>query len=402
MHSQGGTNTSKKSRKTLVITILVLLIIVGIGVGVIWWINGGKEQIAEGGLGEGGNQSEIIYSNFTGYEIADATLNNSPAFCVQIPNGSTDGARPQAGLTEAGVVFEAIAETGITRFAAIFQLQDTYTTLPDGQKQTMMTTPGIIGPIRSLRPYYLDWDTPFDCTVVHDGGSPEALVAIAQGGQRNLDENFNYMWKEANPNRLWNNVFTSPAKLLAFNQGKGYHTSSPKTFPRLTPEELGNQLTQTQCDDTSTEDCRTPYQATFIRTVFTNISDYIVNYTYDATSNTYRRSYERGGAHLSYRCPANTTDFAQCGDPVQVAPSAIAIMRVQESTMSDNYHEHIKTLDEGAAYIFQNGQAIEGTWQKTSQDDQIKFRNLDGTEIKFVPGQIWIAAIPQFGNISWE
>ena len=152
MRSQDGTHTSKKSRKTLVITILVLLIIIGIGVGVIWWFNGGKEQIAEGGLGEGGNQPEIIYSNFTGYEIADVTLNNSPTFCVQIPNGSTDGARPQAGLTEAGVVFEAIAETGITRFAAIFQLQDAYATLPDGQK-TMMTTPGIIGPIRSLRPY---------------------------------------------------------------------------------------------------------------------------------------------------------------------------------------------------------------------------------------------------------
>ena len=48
-----------------------------------------------------------IYSVLTGEEITDASLNSSPTYCVQIPNG-TDGARPQAGLTHAAVVFEAI------------------------------------------------------------------------------------------------------------------------------------------------------------------------------------------------------------------------------------------------------------------------------------------------------
>ena len=97
---------------------------------------------------------EPIYSSLTGEEISDASLNNSPTYCVQIPNG-TDGGRPQAGLGQAAVIFEAIAERGITRFAAVFQ----------------NPTVGVIGPIRSLRSYYLDWDTPFDCTVVHAGGS---------------------------------------------------------------------------------------------------------------------------------------------------------------------------------------------------------------------------------------
>lgn len=378
---------SHKSRKTPILITAILLVLVAIGGGVWWWYNGGKEQLAEGGFGEGGNEPEKIYSNFTGYEITDASLNNSPTFCVQIPNGSTDGARPQAGLTEAGVVFEAIAETGITRFAAIFQNPNT----------------GVIGPIRSLRPYYLDWDTPFDCTVVHDGGSPEALVAIAQGGQRNLDENFNYMWKENNPSRLWNNVFTSPTKLQAFNTDKGYLTSTPKTFPRLTPEELNDKSKQSpKCADDASENCESPSQITSIRTAFTSLSTYTVNYTYDASSNTYKRSYERGGAHLTYNCPIHITDFSQCGDPVQVSPNVVVIMRVQEHTMSDNYHESIQTIGEGDVYIFQNGQLIEGTWRKISQDQQIVFRSADGAEIKFIPGQIWIAAIPQFGQVSWE
>lgn len=387
MRQKNSQKKPHKSRKAPIIIILILLITATLGGGIWWWLNGDKEQIAEGGFGEGGNEPEKIYSNFTGYEIADAKINASPTFCVQIPNGSTDGARPQAGLTEAGVVFEAIAEAGITRFAAIFQ----------------NPTTGIIGPIRSLRPYYLSWDTPFDCTVVHDGGSPEALTAIAQGGQRNLDENFNYMWKENNSSRLWNNVFTSPTLLQNFNNDKGYHTSTPKTFPRLTPEELNDNSNQTpECTEGDAESCDTPRRVTSIRTVFTNLSSYIVNYTYDAESNTYRRSYERGGAHLSYNCPANITNFAECGDPVQVSPSIVVAMRVEEHTMSDNYHESIQTIGEGKAYIFQNGQLTEGTWHKTSQDQQITFQDLNGAEIKFIPGQVWIAAVPQFGQVSWE
>ena len=94
------------------------------------------------------------YSHLTGLPVADEAAISAPTYCIQTPNG-TDGARPQAGLNEAGVIFEAIAEAGITRFAAIYQ----------------NPSAAVIGPIRSLRLYYLQWDTPFDCTIVHAGGA---------------------------------------------------------------------------------------------------------------------------------------------------------------------------------------------------------------------------------------
>lgn len=369
--------------------VIVLIIVILITSGVIaWWLltKDVEELLPGGGFGEGGNTSEPIYSNLTGLEISDESLNQSPTFCVQIPNGSTDGARPQAGLNQAAVVFEAIAETGITRFAAIFQNPST----------------GVIGPIRSLRPYYLDWDTPFDCTVVHDGGSAEALAVVSNGRYRNLDENFDYMWKVNDPRRLWNNVFTSPDKLLNFNRDNNYLSSNPRTFVRFEPTELADLGSQaTQCPEEA-EECSTPNQATNIRTVFTNLSDYIVNYSYDATQNNYRRSYEGTGPHLTYACPANVTDLAQCGDPIQVTPNVLIVMRVQEHTMSDNYHESIQTIGEGIAYIFQNGTVTEGTWKKSSQDSQIQFHDLEGSIIKLVPGQVWISAVPQFGSVNWQ
>ena len=361
------------------IVIIIILLAAGAGFGW-WWLNGGQEQFGSAPT-DNNPVAAKIYSNFTGLEISDNSLNSAPTFCVQIPNGSTDGARPQAGLTHAGVVFEAIAETGITRFAAIFQAPTT----------------GIIGPIRSLRPYYLGWDTPFDCTIVHDGGSDEALAQLNTGNYRNLDEDFRYMWKVSDSGRLWNNVFTSPEKLLEFNHAHGYDTSAPQTFPRLTPDEV---ITAEFCS-TDDDECDNSADANSISVKFTNLLDYMVNYTYDPISNTYLRSYANGDAHLVYNCPASVTDFSDCGALTQVAPSVVIAMHVHESTMADNYHEEIQYTGEGQAEIFQNGTFTSATWRKPSQTAQIQFFDTEGNEIKFTPGQIWISAVPQFGHVEW-
>lgn len=346
-----------------------------------------------------------IYSVLTGEEIFDEALNSTPAFCVQIPNGN-DGGRPQAGLTHAGIVFEAIAEANITRFAAIFQNTDT----------------SAIGPIRSLRPYYLDWDTPFDCTIVHAGGSDEANRALKAGGQRDLNESLSYMWRESGSGRGWNNLFTSPAKVAEFNSAQGYNSSSISAFPRLTPDEESELLhtrraaaeaseevdcDNTECTEESVEvDDEPTYQAAnVVRLNLGNIKMFNVVYNYDAETNSYPRSYANGETHLVYDCPSGLTEpqtTTACGDLTQVAPKAVAAMVVKEGKMADNYHEDIKTLGSGSAYVFQNGEVIEGTWAKSAQDSQIIFRDNDGNEIKFTPGQLWITAVPEYGTVTWE
>lgn len=345
-----------------------------------------------------------IYSILTGEEIFDESLNSTPAFCVQIPNGN-DGGRPQAGLTHAGIVFEAIAEANITRFAAVFQNTDT----------------SAIGPIRSLRPYYLDWDTPFDCTVVHAGGSDEANQALRAGGQRDLNESLTYMWREEGSGRGWNNLFTSPAKVAEFNSTQGYNSSNISAFPRFTPDEVSELLytrqstetvTDTECEDEScTEesieiDEQPTYEAAnIVRLNIGNIKMFNVVYNYDAETNSYPRSYANGETHLVYDCPSGLTEpqtTTACGDLTQVAPKAVVAMVVKEGKMADNYHEDIKTLGSGSAYIFQNGEVIEGTWTKSAQNSQIIFRNSNGDEIKFTPGQLWITAVPEYGTVTWE
>ena len=322
-----------------------------------------------------------IYSRLTGLEIADESSNSAPTYCIQVPNGD-DGARPQAGLNQAAVVFEAIAERGITRFAAVYQ----------------NPTTSAIGPIRSLRTYYLNWDTPFDCTVVHAGGSDDALANIQKGGQRNLDESAIYMWRETRSGRAWNNLFTSATKLANFNSSKGYISSNPKTFPRLTPEAASEATAaNTTCIE---ESCVTDVVGE-ISIAFGASPTYNTTYTYDPITNKYLRSYATGKPHLSYECPtelAEPNTVTQCGDPIQLAPSVVIAMVVSEHTANDNYHEEINTIGTGSATIFQNGQVIEGTWTKTNQSSQIVFRDNNGDIVSFTPGQVWIAAVPQYGG----
>jgi hypothetical protein len=68
--------------------------------------------------------------------------------------------RPQSGLSRADVIYEAVAEGGITRFLGIFYC---------GAAAEDVT----IGPIRSARVYFVDWISEYgtDPLYVHFGGA---------------------------------------------------------------------------------------------------------------------------------------------------------------------------------------------------------------------------------------
>lgn len=341
------------------------------------------------------DSTEKFYGPLDGMEVADEAALSAPVFCVQIPNGM-DGARPQSGLNEAKVVFEAIAEAGITRFATIFQ----------------NPTTSIIGPVRSLRIYYLDWDTPFDCTIVHAGGAADAVAAAASGGYRDLTESHTYMWRGDKSNRVltrrWNNLFTSSQLLKQFNADRGFNSSNPSGFERFTPKEASlarasDQFTNTLDIDTATETSvnTTKNLVSTIKIRYGSLSNFNPVYTYDAATNSYYRGYQSGLPHLSYNCPEEKKRVPEldCGEPTQIHPSVVIAMIIQEHTAGG--YEKITTVGSGKAYIFQNGTAIAGTWEKASKSAQIVFKDELGQEVKLIPGQTWISAVPAYGSVEY-
>ena len=367
----------------------------------------GRELVDENG-------KTIVYSSIDAQKQANI-LNRQRIYCIQIPNG-LDDARPQVGLDQAKIVFEAIAEAGITRFAALYQ----------GMNNSA------IGPIRSLRNYYYDWDVPFDCTIVHAGGEDEARERAAEYG-KHLDESTTYMWRSyghwvgANYVGYYapNNLFTDGSLLDRFTIENGRDnddSSQPKVWLRMTPydsederadrkEKQENLKNAQDAGDAEAvkkaqdEIAALPKSASSININF-SVDGFNVHYDYDTKNNRYMRSYTNIGPHTSYICPANLSQpkpQEECGDPVQLSTNVVIVMKVEEHLSEVNhYREVITTSGSGEATIFQNGYVIEGTWEKEKVEEQIVFKDKKGQVIKLAPGKTWVSVIPKQKSVTYE
>lgn len=293
------------------------------------------------------------YSLLTGAPVTDEAATTQAVTAVMIEN--SPDARPQSGLKNSGVVFEAIAEGGITRFAAIYQQEK----------------PSLVGPVRSVRMYYVDWIAAFNASVAHIGGSQAALNEVRNGNYRDIDQFFNsaYYYR-ASDRYAPHNVYTTFEKLDALNAAKGYISSTFTGFTRK-----------------NSAASKTP-DATVINVTISS-APYNSAYAYNAATNTYDRS-EGGAPHLDR-------------EDGQISPRVVVVMTIPERTvLEDGYRQQIDAIGSGAAVIFQDGTAREVTWSKTSKTSQITFTDAEGKDVPLARGQTWLTSIPQTGGVSWQ
>lgn len=298
----------------------------------------------------------VYYSPLTGEQVPDQASTTRAVTGIMIEN--SPDARPQSGLKAAGVVYEAVAEGGITRFLALYQ----------------EAKPQLIGPVRSVRLYYVDWIAPFQASVAHIGGSKFALNEVRNGKYRDIDQFFNAgsYWR-ASDRYAPHNVYTSFERLDAVNAKKGYTSSVFTGWPRQdgAPSKTPN--------------------ATVIDV---KISSPLYNshYDYDPVSNSYFRAVG-GKGHMD----------REAG---QITPRTIIVMdTTMTKVFEDGYREQIATTGSGRVRIFQNGTVTEGAWTKLDRGSQIKFTSVDGKEIPLNRGgQTWITAVPanQGGGVTWK
>lgn len=296
-----------------------------------------------------------FYSKLTGGQVGSQQVANQAVTGIMIEN--SPDARPQSGLKNSGVVFEAIAEGGITRFLAVYQEQK----------------PQLIGPVRSVRMYYVDWIAAFDASVAHIGGSSAALAEVRNGSYRDIDQFFNdgAYWRAAD-RYAPHNVYTSFERLDALNAAKGYTTSDFKGFTRKDSAAIATpNITQINVTISS--------------------SLYNSSYVYNAKTNSYDRS-QAGAPHLDR-------------EDGQISPRTVVVLDVQQSTVfEDGYRESINVIGSGRARIFQDGTGKEVTWSKASKTAQIIFTDSEGNEVPLAPGQTWITAVPvnRGGGVTWQ
>ncbi len=341
---------SLTKKQWIIIGIVAAVLLAGIGTGLYFLLKDDKKTVVqEEQKEEPIPEPTTVPSNLTGLQV-DKSVNDRPVTAIMIEN-SMD-ARPQSGLLGAGVVFEAIAEGGITRFVAIYQDSE----------------PDYIGPVRSVRPYYIQWALGFDAAIAHAGGSAEALNLLKTTGAKDLNHNSSYFWR-VDSRTAPHNLYTSLAKLREYEAQKGYGKANFTSLVR--------------------KEAEAPSAAPTARKINLNISttNFNVQYDYDAATNQYKRS-EGGKPHTDEKSGA------------QIAPKVVVALVVPQG--KSGIYTTYNTLGSGQVVIFQDGTATEGTWKKDSNNGNFTFTGADGKPIGLNPGQTWFSVVGTRDKITFS
>ncbi len=318
---------------------------------------------------------------------AEIFLNRRP-LAIMI-NNHVD-ARPQFGLTEADLIYEAVAEGGITRFLALYHAQD-------AEK---------VGPVRSARIYYEDWAAEFNAFYAHWGGSymdnedkahqndptfqftchPDAdsYAKINRIGLPSLDQMWlgeTAYWRDSSSDKaLEHTGFTSTQKLL---------NEAPNRYPEAGWQNFEPFQTWLFKDDL--KDSERPGTGSFSFYFWEGYADYDVRWEYDPQTNEYVR-YQGGQKQID---AANNQELR----------AKNVIIQFTDQGLFGDKKGHLKyeTIGVGKAKIFLDGKLIDAEWQKPTIRARTRyFEATTGEEIKFNRGQIWIEIVPTGNEISYS
>ena len=273
-------------------------------------------------------------------------LYQMPTRAVAITIDNNGSAQPQTGLNQADIVYEVPVEGGITRFLAVFF---------HGEAD-------VIGPIRSARPYLVDIAREWDAVYIHAGQSPQAQTYFNRTGIAHINEMFHPtgFWRDksrAAPHNLYSSTQNLWEEIVKLGLDK---TAVPEGFP-FRPE--GEALKGEPATELSI-----PYRYSK------------VSYRYDETTGTYLR-YQFG------------KPYRDLVSGEQLSAANVILQQVSTRAFDAEGRLEVSLMGEGAAILFSDGHAKQGTWKRDSVTSRTVFRDFDGNEMTLKPGQTWIQMV---------
>jgi hypothetical protein len=260
-------------------------------------------------------------------------------------------ARPQTGLTRADVVYEALAEGGITRFIAVFVSADA----------------PVVGPVRSLRHYFAFMAADYGADVVHIGASPEGFAWRDAMNMGHLDESAGDpgVWRVRSrppPHNAYTDTAADRAFLLAQDRQRNRQWG-----PLLHSEHA----------------LRGEEPAESISLRFLPWS-YRVGYTWDATERRYLR-YMEGAPHLD----------AASGE--QIAPATVVVQFAEVERIPNDAKLRLDVNlvgGSGQLVVFSDGTRREGTWAKSAPRSSTRWLDANGEPLVIPAGPVWVEVVP--------
>ncbi len=291
---------------------------------------------------------------------------------------------PQSGLSYSDVVYEAVAEGGITRFLAFFYCQ---AAAEDVQ----------LGPIRSARTYFIDFASEYGDKplYIHVGGANTPGPANALGqledygwvGVNDINQfsvGFPTFWRDYD--RLDREVATE-------------HTMYSTTEKLWSYVAKNRELTNVDKKGVAWDSKFIPYEfkedakaetrpeTVSLSFVFWNgYNDYAVQWNYDKKTNSYLRL-NAGQPHMDK------------DNNIQLSAKNVVLLFMVEQNANDGYennaHLLYKNKGTGPAEVYQDGKKISATWQKKDRTSRLKLiDSKTGGEVKLNRGRIWFEVLP--------
>lgn len=329
---------SHRSKIYIAVTVILVAVIL-LGVGIFNYFSQYKNSPTV--QTEIKQSEEILYRHVLSGRAQNSQTEDFFAIAVMFDNAYD--ARPQYGLESADIVYEALAEGNITRLMGIFD-----------SRQNIDK----IGPVRSARPYFMDFAEEYGGVYMHVGGSPDALSIMDNYDFEEIDQigaGEIYFWRDNNLDAP-HNVFTSSSNWLRFGEIKEVNNIS-----------LANNWTFVDSDKNEGLNFSLDYNG-----------PYKVNWQYNDKLQRYLRF--QGEDKFIY----DSGEQASADNiVVQVASSRI---------VDDKERRTMETKAGGPVFVFNKmGEQI-GTWEVI--DGRTMWFDDNKNPLQLVAGQTWVQLVP--------
>lgn len=289
---------------------------------------------------------------------------------VAVMLNNITAALPQQGNGSADIIYEVVAEGGITRMLGVFQSLD-------GVE--------VIGSVRSSRPYFVELAMGLDAVYVHAGGSEDAYSSLAAWGTDHMDgvrgeySGNGLFWRsrdriEGKHYAMEHSLVTSGESIQKYLDSSGF---------RLEHEE----------DWTSplrfTED-GTPEDGDPANTVLVS--------HYGGKATLFR--YDSATKH--YTVEEYGTPYIDGNTGEQVAVTNVLALRAKTADSGDSYNHMYVTLDRGDGWYACGGKVIPITWKKGGHSDPLTYTTEDGKPLELGVGKTYVNVIPATSTITCE
>ncbi len=306
-------------------------------------------------------EQKLAKDPLTGEYTLDLSAKDKRPIAIMINNIKIS--LPQRGISQASIIYEALAEGGITRLMAVF---------PDVNK-----IPDV-GSVRSARHYYLSLANAHNSIFVHFGGSKYVLDYIKNNGVKTI----NFLSSQGSyrdPNRVGkipyeHTAFTSGERLVPAISKKGINTTA-KIKDAYKFGDNSSVMVSGNAANSITVPFSSSTKATF---------------TYNAESGKYEKG-QFGKAHID-----ESTGKALEFKNVFILQTSINLMNANSKA---NYID-VK-LTSGSGYYACDGKIVPISWAKNGFDGELKYYTTDGKELTVKSGKSYVGVLSTTAKVTY-